>query len=195
MGAKSIYEVTATNPGSRLGWAFASEARKNLALLAYTKANRPLKRFGATALGFIVFNLAMGAFIRNAWKDTRDDGDDEDEFFDSKTWNWKRIGVAMATEPLQGIPYLGDYIEKGINTALGQYHQSSDLISFERGVRAIRNIPDIVEGEREMADVLKDIDGMVSLMGLFNQNAASAASLTHIASDFFGVVENATSED
>jgi len=195
MGAKSIYEVTATNPGSRLGWAFASEARKNLALLAYTKANRPLKRFGATALGFIVFNLAMGAFIRNAWKDIRDDGDDEDEFFDSKTWNWKRIGVAMATEPLQGIPYLGDYIEKGINTALGQYHQSSDLISFERGVRAIRNIPDIVEGEREMADVLKDIDGMVSLMGLFNQNAASAASLTHIASDFFGVVENATSED
>ena len=195
MGAKSIYEVTATNPGSRLGWAFASEARKNLALLAYTKANRPLKRFGATALGFIVFNLAMGAFIRNAWKDIRDDGDDEDEFFDSKTWNWKRIGVAMATEPLQGIPYLGDYIEKGINTALGQYHQGSDLISFERGVRAIRNIPDIVQGEREMADVLKDIDSMVSLMGLFNQNAAAAASLTHIASDFFGVVENATSED
>jgi hypothetical protein len=194
MGAKSIYEVTATNPGSRLGWAFASEARKNLALLAYTKANRPLKRFGATALGFIVFNLAMGAFIRNAWKDIRDDGDDEDEFFDAKTWNWKRIGVAMATEPLQGIPYLGDYIEKGINAALGQYHQSSDLINFERGVRAIRNIPDIVQGEREMADVLKDIDGMVSLMGLFNQNAAAAASLTHIASDFFGVVENATEE-
>lgn len=194
MGAKSIYEVTATNPGSRLGWAFASEARKNLALLAYTKANRPLKRFGATALGFIVFNLAMGAFIRNAWKDIRDDGDDEDEFFDSKTWNWKRIGVAMATEPFQGIPYLGDYTEKGINAALGQYHQSSDLISFERGVRAIRNIPDIVQGEREMADVLKDIDGMVSLMGLFNQNAAAAASLTHIASDFFGVVENATED-
>jgi hypothetical protein len=194
MGAKSIYEVTATNPGSRLGWAFASEARKNLALLAYTKANRPLKRFGATALGFIVFNLAMGAFIRNAWKDIRDDGDDEDEFFDSKTWNWKRIGVAMATEPLQGIPYLGDYIEKGINTALGQYHQSSDLINFERGVRAIKNIPDIVQGEREMADVLKDIDGMVSLMGLFNQNAAAAASLTHIASDFFGIADNATSD-
>ena len=194
MGAKSIYEVTATNPGSRLGWAFASEARKNLALLAYTKANRPLKRFGATALGFIVFNLAMGAFIRNAWKDIRDDGDDEDEFFDAKTWNWKRIGVAMATEPLQGIPYLGDYTEKGINAALGQYHQSSDLINFERGVRAIRNIPDIVQGERDMADVLKDIDGMVSLMGLFNQNAAAAASLTHIASDFFGVVENATEE-
>ena len=195
MGAKSIYEVTATNPGSRLGWAFASEARKNLALLAYTKANRPLKQFGAAALGFFVFNLAMGAFIRNAWKDIRDDGDDEDEFFDAKTWNWKRIGVAMATEPLQGIPYLGDYIEKGINAALGQYHQSSDLISFERGVRAIKNIPDIVQGEREMADVLKDIDGMVSLMGLFNQNAAAAASLTHIASDFFGVVDNATTED
>jgi hypothetical protein len=194
MGAKSIYEVTATNPGSRLGWAFASEARKNLALLAYTKANRPLKRFGATALGFIVFNLAMGAFIRNAWKDIRDDGDDEDEFFDAKTWNWKRIGVAMATEPLQGIPYLGDYTEKGINAALGQYHQSSDLISFERGVRAIKNIPDIVQGEREMADVLKDIDGMVSLMGLFNQNAAAAASLTHIASDFFGAVDNATED-
>jgi len=194
MGAKSIYEITATNPGSRLGWAFASEARKNIALLAYTKANRPLKQFGAATLGFIVFNLAMGAFIRNAWKDMKDDGDDEDEFFDAKTWNWKRIGVAMATEPLQGIPFLGDYTQKGINAALGQYHQSSDLISFERGVRAIKHIPDIVQGEREMGDVLKDIDGMVSLMGIFDQNAAAAASLTHLASDFFGVAENAASK-
>ena len=194
MGAKSIYEITMTHPGARLGWAFASETRKNIALLAYTKANRPLKQFGAATLGFIVFNMAMGAFIRNAWKDMKDDGDDEDEFFDAKTWNLKRIGIATLTEPLQGIPFLGDYTEKGINAALGQYHQSSDLISFERGVRAIKHIPDIVHGEREMGDVLKDIDGMVSLMGYFDQNAAAASSLTHLASDFFGVAENAASK-
>ena len=193
MGARSIYEITSTNPGSKLGWAFASEARKNLALLAYTKANRSAGQFGTAALGFVLFNLAMGAFIRNAWKDMKDD--DDDELFDEKTWNWKRIGVAMLTEPLQGIPYLGDYIEKGINAALGQYHQSSDLISFERGVRAIKHIPDILDGERDMEGVLKDIDGMVSLMGMFNQSAAAAASLTHIASDFFGVAKNATTED
>ena len=193
MGARSIYEITSTNPGSKLGWAFASEARKNLALLAYTKANRSAGQFGTAALGFVLFNLAMGAFIRNAWKDMKDD--DDDELFDEKTWNWKRIGVAMLTEPLQGIPYLGDYIEKGINAALGQYHQSSDLISFERGVRAIKHIPDIIDGERDMEGVLKDIDGMVSLMGMFNQSAAAAASLTHIASDFFGVAKNATTED
>ena len=193
MGARSIYEITSTNPGSKLGWAFASEARKNLALLAYTKANRSAGQFGTAALGFVLFNLAMGAFIRNAWKDMKDD--DDDELLDEKTWNWKRIGVAMLTEPLQGIPYLGDYIEKGINAALGQYHQSSDLISFERGVRAIKHIPDIIDGERDMEGVLKDIDGMVSLMGMFNQSAAAAASLTHIASDFFGVAKNATTED
>jgi len=193
IGTRSIYEITATNPGAKLGWAFASEARKNIALLAYTKANRSKGQFRTAALGFVLFNLAMGAFIRNAWKDMKDD--DDDELFDDKTWNWKRIGVAMATEPLQGIPYLGDYIEKGINAALGQYHQSSDLINFERGVRAIKHIPDILEGERDMEGVLKDIDGMVSLMGMFNQSAAAAASLTHIASDFFGVAKNATTED
>ena len=193
MGARSVYEITSTNPGAKLGFAFASEARKNIALLAYTKANRSKGQFGTAALGFVLFNLAMGAFIRNAWKDMRDD--DDDELLDDKTWNWKRIGVAMLTEPLQGIPYLGDYIEKGINAALGQYHQSSDLISFERGVRAIKHIPDIIDGERDMEGVLKDIDGMVSLMGMFNQSAAAAASLTHIASDFFGVAKNATTED
>ena len=195
MGTRSIYELTATNPGARLAWAFASESRKNLALLAYTKANRPLKRFLAATAGYVVFNLAMGALIRNAWKDMRDDGDDEDDFFDEKTWNWKRMGVAMFTEPLQGMPLLGDYTEKGINAALGQYHQSSDLINFERGIKSFKNIPDILQGERDAEGVLKDIDGMVSLMGLFNQNAAAAASLTHIASDFFGVVDNATTED
>ena len=137
----------------------------------------------------------MGALIRNAWKDMRDDGDDEDDFFDEKTWNWKRMGVAMLTEPLQGMPLLGDYTEKGINAALGQYHQSSDLINFERGIKSFKNIPDILQGERDAEGVLKDIDGMVSLMGLFNQNAAAAASLTHIASDFFGVVDNAATED
>ena len=193
MGTRSIYEITATNPGAKLGWAFASEARKNIALLAYTKANRSKGQYRTAALGFVLFNLAMGAFIRNAWKDMKDD--DDDELFDDKTWNWKRIGVAMLTEPLQGIPYLGDYIEKGINAALGQYHQSSDLINFERGVRAIKHIPDILDGERDMEGVLKDIDGMVSLMGMFNQSAAAAASLTHIASDFFGVAKNATTED
>ena len=195
MGTRSIYELTATNPGARVAWAFASESRKNLALLAYTKANRPLKRFLAATAGYVVFNLAMGALIRNAWKDMRDDGDDEDDFFDEKTWNWKRMGVAMLTEPLQGMPLLGDYTEKGINAALGQYHQSSDLINFERGIKSFKNIPDILQGERDAEGVLKDIDGMVSLMGLFNQNAAAAASLTHIASDFFGVVDNAATED
>lgn len=195
MGTRSIYEITTTNPAARLAWAFASESRKNLALLAYTKANRPLKRFLAATAGYVVFNLAMGALIRNAWKDMRDDGDDEDDFFDEKTWNWKRMGVAMFTEPLQGMPLLGDYTEKGINAALGQYHQSSDLINFERGIKSFKNIPDILQGERDAEGVLKDIDGMVSLMGLFNQNAAAAASLTHIASDFFGVVDNATTED
>ena len=193
MGTRSIYEITSTNPGAKLGFAFASEARKNIALLAYTKANRSKGQFGTAALGFVLFNLAMGAFIRNAWKDMKDD--DDEELFDDKTWNWKRIGVAMLTEPLQGIPYLGDYIEKGINAALGQYHQSSDLINFERGVRAIKHIPDIIDGERDMEGVLKDIDGMVSLMGMFNQSAAAAAALTHIASDFFGVAKNATTED
>ena len=195
MGTRSIYELTATNPGARLAWAFASESRKNLALLAYTKANRPLKRFLAATAGYVFFNLAMGALIRNAWKDMKDDGDDEDDFFDEKTWNWKRMGVAMLTEPLQGMPLLGDYTEKGINAALGQYHQSSDLINFERGIKSFKNIPDILQGERDAEGVLKDIDGMVSLMGLFNQNAAAAASLTHIASDFFGVVDNAATED
>jgi hypothetical protein len=195
MGTRSIYEITTTNPAARLAWAFASESRKNLALLAYTKANRPLKRFLAATAGYVFFNLAMGALIRNAWKDMKDDGDDEDDFFDEKTWNWKRMGVAMLTEPLQGMPLLGDYTEKGINAALGQYHQSSDLINFERGIKSFKNIPDILQGERDAEGVLKDIDGMVSLMGLFNQNAAAAASLTHIASDFFGVVDNATTED
>jgi hypothetical protein len=138
-------------------------------------------------------NLAMGALIRNAWKDAKDD--DDEEWFDQKNWSWKRLSLAAVTEPFQGLPVIGDKFEEGLFTLAGEYHHASDLLSLERGARGLKNIPKIMDGERDVEEVLKDIDGIVSMMGLFNQNAASAAALTHMASDFFGVAKNATSED
>lgn len=192
-GSRSIYELlTSTNPFARLGFAFASEARKNIALLAYTKINRPFERFFWATTGFMFLNLAMGALIRNAWKDAKDD--DDEEWFDKKNWSWKRLSLAATTEIFQGLPVVGDKFEEGLFALAGEYHHASDLLSLERGARGLKNIPKIMNGERDVEEVLKDIDGIVSMMGLFNQNAASAAALTHMASDFFGVAKNATED-
>ena len=188
MGARSILENLSTNPYAKIGWAFASEGRKNLALAAYAFAKRPKKEALRVAIGLLIANTLFGALIRNAWKDAKDD--DDEEFFDDKHWNIKRMILSVLTEPLQGLPLLGESAQEAAYSAAGVYHQNGNLLNVERGIKAIKHLPETVSGTREIEDILKDINGVLSVMGLFNQNLAGAASLSTIAADAFGVATN-----
>ena len=188
MGGKSIIEVTNTNPAWRVAFAFASEPRKNLALLSYAIAKRPaatkLRTLGYLFLG----NALFGAVIRNAWRDARDK--DDDEWFDEKNWSVKRLLVAALSDPLMGIPVFGEVLQEGIYKMTGEYYNNSDLLSIGRGVTALGNIPDTLSGDRDMNQILGDLNAILGIGGLFNQNIAAITSLSTVAKDVFGAGEN-----
>jgi hypothetical protein len=188
MGARSVIENTSTGL-IRNFWAFASESRKNLGLAAYAMASKDPARIGRTLVSLVILNSLLGNVIRNAWSDARDD--DDDEWFDEKHWGLKRMIASTMVDSIQvrGIPVIGDAISEGFYDAFNQYHQSGSLVSFAGGVRAMKHIPKYVEGDADWEMTFKDIDGILSVGGLFNESIAAAASLAHLATDAFGVTK------
>jgi hypothetical protein len=190
MGARSVIENTSTGL-IRNFWAFASESRKNLGLAAYAINVQDPARIGRTLFSLVVLNSLLGNVIRSAWSDARDD--DDDELLDEKHWGWKRMLTSSMVDSIQvrGIPVLGDAISSGFYDAVNQYHQTGSLINFGGFVRAMKHIPKYVEGDADWEMTFKDIDGILSVGGLFNESIAAAASLSHLANDAFGVSKNA----
>jgi hypothetical protein len=193
-GARSLFENSMTNPLARVAWAFASEARKNLGLAAYAMAKRPPLQV-ARVLTYVVLINGLGAtLIRNAWRDARDD--DDDEIFDEKNWNFKRMMVTAATDPFYGIPVVGDMIQSSAFRAMGVYQPDSNLLQGTSGaIPAMMRMPEMLSGDMEAEEVLRDVDMMLSGFGLLNSNIAAAASLSHLARDLFGVSKNFTNPD
>jgi len=188
MGARSIFELSQTNAYAKVGWAFASEARKNLALAAYAVANKSKGDATRTIAGLVILNTLFGALIRNAWKDARDEEDDE--WFDDRNWSVKRMILAAATEPFYGLPFIGSAIEEGAYVAAGEYNMMGSVLSPTRAVRAMLKLPDTLNGERDVEDMMKDLQAIISFMGLFNHNLAATTSLSNMAVDAFTFGKN-----
>lgn len=193
-GSRSLFENTATSPFVRLAWAFASEARKNFGLMAYNFAKRPLDQKIRTGAFVLVLNTVIASMIRAAFRDATDSGDDDD-LFDEKNWNLKRMTLAALTEPIQGVPVFGSMIQAGVYKTAGEWHQSGDMLSFDRAVSPIKRLPETLSGETEGQQIMKDLDAILSVAGLFNDDIAAAASLSHIVKDAFGAVENIADDE
>jgi len=193
-GARSLFENTSTQPLARAAWAFASEARKNLALSAFAMAQRPMEEKLRTLAYVVIFNSALAAIIRNAWRDAKDN--DDDEAFDEKNWNLKKFAVSTLTEPFYGIPVIGNVIQSTAYNAAGVYQQNGDLFSsFSNVVGPATRLPDLVTSNQSAEQSFKDVDAILSAAGLFNPDMAAAASLSHLANDLFRVGKNATHPD
>jgi GNAT superfamily N-acetyltransferase len=195
MGARSIFENTQTGPFARVGWAFASESRKNLALAAYNTMEKPAGTKARTLFSLLVLNSLAGTLIRNAWKDAKDD--DDNELFDEKHWSPKRLALAAMTDPLQGFPIIGDAVKAAAYKVAGEYLPSDNLFSMNNAAgllseKHLRNVGELLNGNGDWEMAIKDLDNLVSGMGMWNANIAAASSLTHLASDMFGVGKNAT---
>jgi hypothetical protein len=188
-GARSLFENTSTNPFARLGWAFASEARKNLGLMTYALARTDAKRAARAMLYVVVLNSVMAGIIRNAWRDARND--DDDEWFDEKNWDLKRLGLSVLSSPMQGIPVLGDMFEAGVFAAGKEYLPQGNLMSSgPLAVNSLLHVENILAGEQEMDETMRDVETILSGMGLANSTIAAAASLSHLVRDLYGVGQN-----
>lgn len=184
-GARSLFENTATGPWVRLSWAFASESRKNLALLTYAMANHPAAQKLRALAYVVVLNSVLASIIRSALQDLKDR--DDDEWLDSKHWNPKRIAIAAGTDWMQGLPVLGDLAQHAVFKGAGVYAPKGNLLDgVERAIPAMGRLPDLLTGELETHEALKDVDAILSGMGIFSEDAAAAASLSHLAKDIYG---------
>lgn len=189
-GARSLYENTSTNPLARAAWAFASEARKNLAISAYSfAADRGLATKLQTLTYVIVLNAIGSQILRSIWRDILDDEDDE--LFDEKYWSPKRIAMSVATEPFYGLPVVGTMLEDAVYKSAGEYLPQGSLFSVSSAVGPIKRLPDHLSGDTEMRDVMRDLDMFVSALAILHPDLAATSSITHLARDLFNIADSA----
>jgi hypothetical protein len=163
MAARSLAEVTSTNPLAKVSWAYASEARQKIALMAWaaTKAKSEPAQFAKTA--FLVFGV--GGLLKGLWREAK--GDD-----DEKKWSAERLTLAALTGPLHGVPLASELMgDQGMLSGVAW---------------AWPALKDIASGEGDM----RDVDTLLSTLGLINDTAAAAASLSHAGLDAAKVIQN-----
>lgn len=192
-GARSIYELNSTNPVARAVWAFSSEARKNFGLALYAGTKGRSGDFGKALFYVLILNGLVSTVIRSAFRDLRDD--DDDEIFDEKNWGWNRMAAMLISDPLYGFPVVGEAIESGIFNAFGVYTPSGPLFDIAPAVPAAKRMltqhpVDLLEGEAEFRDILRDVNRILSTAGLFNNTIAGAASISNLVKDSFEVGDN-----
>lgn len=193
-GARSLYENTATNPIVRVVWAFASESRKQMGLLLYSLAKRPAVEKLRAFNYVLIYGTLLASMIRAAMRDVQDEGED-DEVFDERNWSVKRLALSMATDPLHGVPVFGGMAQNYIFKGAGEYRASGTLLSNgERAVKPLMRLDELVTGELEAREAIRDVELILSGLGLFNSDLAAAASLAHLADDLFGMAQNAKPE-
>jgi hypothetical protein len=193
-GTRSLYEVTGTNPAVRIVWSFASEPRQKLMLAAYAFSSKKSK--GAKARALAVAWLAGGlvaSVIRATMRDIRDD--DDDEIFDEKNWDPKRLALSSLTGPFAGIPFLGDALEATAFGIAGEYLPDGNL--FSNAPKALERTADLIMGDHpeDLEEAVKDAETILSGAGLFSDSAAATASFSHLVRDLVNIVENATGTD
>lgn len=188
-GARSLYENTMTHPLARISWAFASEARQKLLLSVWALAKKPLgEKLRAVAVTWVIGGLGA-AVIRAAWRDARND--DDDETFDEKNWGPKRLALSALTGPMGGVPVIGDMIEGAAFGAAGEYLPEGNMLSGSSPLgRSLRAATRQDWGEDKADDVMKMVETGLSVLAPLNDNISAAASLSHLVRDLWGVVEN-----
>lgn len=188
-GTRSLYENVSSNPALRVAWAFASEARQKLAT-ALWRVGDPTRSIGekSRAIGVTwVVGGVMASIIRAAWRDMRDD--DDDETFDERNWSLKKLALLSLTGPLQGIPFLGEELEASIYSIGGEYQPGGNLLgSIPKAFKAATRVTDW--GDAKPDEIMRDVEAILQGLALGNDTISAASSLSHLARDLFGVAAN-----
>jgi hypothetical protein len=126
-------------------------------------------QFAKTA--FLVFGIGglMTQILKNLWREAK--GDD-----DESKWAPERLTLSALAGPLHGVPLASELMgDQGMLSGVAW---------------AWPALKDIASGEGDM----RDVDTLLSTLGLFNDTAAGIASLSHAGLDAAKVLENLASE-
>jgi hypothetical protein len=196
-GARSLFENTASNPWLRLSWNFASEGRKNIGLmLSAGREGMTSPRFARAVLFTMLINSGFAWILRTAWKDLRDD--DDDEIFDAEHWSLKRMVLAMSTEWMGGIPAIGAMAQAAIYGVAGEWASEGNLFSgAARAAKVASNdLPKLFAGDLTGKEMLRDAETILAGLAVVLPTSAgadsfaAAASLSHLIRDFADVADN-----
>ncbi len=171
MATRSLAELTSTNPLAKVSWAYASEARQKIALMAWATMNAKAEPAQFAKTAFLVFGIGglMTQILKNLWREAK--GDD-----DESKWSPERLTLSALAGPLHGVPLASELMgDQGMLSGVAW---------------AWPALKDIASGEGDM----RDVDTLLSTMGLFNDTAAGIASLSHAGLDAAKVLENLASE-
>jgi hypothetical protein len=189
---RSLFENSTTSPLGRLGWAFASEARQKMALAVWAASNAKANPARAARVSFLVWGVGglMAQVIRNAWKDARDD--DDEEIFDERNWSLKQLMAGTIAGPLQGIPGLGEALQGVVAKATGTYDPSGNLLSgLGRSIPAAKAIVtgDFIDSPEPVEDVMKDVEAILTAAGMANDTLAATTSIMHVVRDGAAILD------
>lgn len=163
---RSLFEL-GLSPMSRFGFMFMTEGRQKFALAA--EAYMPSSGLTAKqrALRLLILHgliPVMVQTITNAWRDARDDEDDE--IFDEKNWRIGDYLRAMLLGPLTGVPWVGSALNAATARLFGQtYYNNDPALPFERAASSISDLMDITEEDGEAA--VKDAKNILEAAALF----------------------------
>lgn len=192
-GTRSLFENTAGGPALRVVWAFASEARQKLSMAMWRIAD-PSRSVGEKARAAAVTWVIGGVFaslIRSAWRDARDD--DDEEVFDERNWSPKKLALLSLTGPLQGIPFLGAELESSIYSIGGEYQPGGNLLgSIPKAFKAATRV--MAWGDAKPEEIMRDVDLILQGAALSNDTISAASSISHLIRDVWGVATNAVPE-
>lgn len=188
-GARSLIENRA-GAYMRVMWAFASEPRQKIALVAHgLQTGQGInERMKPLIVTWLVSGVAQ-SILRAAIRDIRDNGDD-DEIFDGRNWDIASLSLQSLTGPFGGLPIVGDIIEETIWGVSGQYLPTGGMLqSVPKGVQTAKKV---LMGEAEMENLLKDVEKILQGAAPFSETAAGLTSFSHIARDLEALIRNLT---
>jgi hypothetical protein len=194
-GARSWMEVANQgNPAFRALWNFSSDPRQKVALAVYAAMRRDKAgwdKFAGWGKAMTITWLGSGvlaALMRAAMRDIRND--DDDEWFDERHWDPKRLGLMAISGPFAAAPFLGDILEETTYKATGQYMPSGGLFSAVSNVAGV--IPKWLDGDFE---AMKDAETIFTGAAAGSGTAGAFASGMHILRDGLGIIENLEGPD
>lgn len=195
-GARSMLELqNAGNPAFRALWNFSSDPRQKVSLIVYEMMRRD--KSGAAKIGAAskAFALTWGvsgilqAVVRAVIRDLR--SDEDEEVFDERHWNLKRLSLQAATGPLGAFPYLGNMLEGAVYSATGTFTSDSSLLS------AFADMGKVGYKWWKHGDVdpLQDAEAIFTGGATASGTSAALASGMHLVRDAWALIENLDGPD
>jgi hypothetical protein len=195
-GARSWYEVAnQSNPANRALWNFASDPRQKMSLVVYEMMRRDVsgtEKTAAVAKAAAVTWMVSGilqAVLRAIFRDIRN-GDD-DEIFDERHWDLKRLALMSLTGPIGGMPLIGNILEDATYKAAGVYMPNGNILdAMADSTPAAKRLITL-----DSDNVLKDIESVLTGGATVSGTASAGASGMHVIRDAVNIYENFDNED